>query len=114
MNPVKFKEVNIMCAEDQEEYITLPAYQNEEESISCWKFTWLERVKILLFGRLWLRQMNFGSPLQPQLPQIESPFISSVRKYPNIGKAFAKLREASGNHWDNIDPDKFVQELRED
>ncbi len=75
MNPVEFDQVNVRYAENQDEYLTLPAYRDERESISCWKFTLKERFMILLFGRLWLRQCNFGEALQPQLPQIETPFV---------------------------------------
>ena len=74
MKPIEFREVNVRYAENQDEYRTLPAFRDERESISCWKFTLWERIKILIFGRLWLRQINFGESLQPQLPQIETPF----------------------------------------
>jgi hypothetical protein len=30
---------------------------------------------VVLFRRLWLRQYTFSSPLQPQLPQVENPFL---------------------------------------
>jgi len=36
------------------------------------------------------------------------------KEYSNVIESFVKLREASGSHWDGIDPDKYVQELRED
>ncbi len=81
MNPIEFKEVNVKYAENQDEYQTLPAFKNEEESISCWKFNWLERFKILIHGKLWLRQMNFGESLQPQLPQVETPFLEKSYGY---------------------------------
>jgi len=74
MNPVDFPQVNAQIAENQEEYHTLPSFTSKVETISCWKLTWFERLKVFLFGRLWLRQMNFGQPLQSQLPQIECPF----------------------------------------
>lgn len=33
-----------------------------------------ERLKLLITGKLWLRQKNFGQPLQPQLPTVDTPF----------------------------------------
>jgi hypothetical protein len=74
MKPVEFPQQNQVWARDQAEYLPLPAYVNTQESISCWRLTWRERLTLLLTGRLWLRQYNFSGPLQPQLPQVESPF----------------------------------------
>lgn len=74
MKPVEFPEQTVVWAKDQPEYRPLPAYSNERETISCWHLTWRERMTLLVRGRLWLRQMNFGGPLQPQLPQTENPF----------------------------------------
>ena len=75
MEPVEFPQVNVRWAENQEEYLTLPSFVNEEESISCWRLTWGERLKLLLTGRLWLRQVNYRRALQPILPQVETPFV---------------------------------------
>lgn len=81
MKPIDFPEKNVDVAKDQDEYLTLPAYVNKEETISCWQLTWWERVVVLFTGRLWFRQMNFGSPLQPQLPSVKSPFLKLKYKY---------------------------------
>jgi hypothetical protein len=75
VKPVDFSQRNAEIAKHQDEYQTLFAYENDRETISCWRFSFWERVIILLKGRLWLRQMNFRSPLQPQLPSVKSPFI---------------------------------------
>lgn len=75
MNPVKFAEQNTTWAEDQtNDYQPLPAYSNEEQTVSCWRLTLRERIKLLFTGRLWLQQMNFGEPLQPQYLTTEKPF----------------------------------------
>lgn len=78
MKPIEFPEQTMVWAKDQPPYQPLPAYVNETETISCWRLTWRERLRVLVGGRLWLRQMNFGSALQPQCPSIESPFIQSA------------------------------------
>lgn len=74
MKPINFPESNKQWAKDQPEYQTLPAYINDEETISCWHLEFKERLILLFTGRLWLRQLNFNQALQPQLPQIENPF----------------------------------------
>lgn len=75
MTPIEFRHQNIVIAKDQPPYLPLPAFVNDRETISLWRLTWRERVRVLLTGRLWLRQMNFGRALQPQAPCVESPFL---------------------------------------
>jgi len=74
MQPVEFPQQNRVWAKDQPQYRPLPAYSNERETISCWRLTLRERFHLLFGGRLWLRQCNFGGPLQPQLLTVASPF----------------------------------------
>jgi hypothetical protein len=74
MIPVKFPESTTTFAEAQPEYLLLPAWTDGKEVISCWRLGLLERLKVLFSGRLWLRQLSFGKPLQPQRPQVECPF----------------------------------------
>ena len=74
MQPIEFPEHTMVWAESQDPYLPLPAYVNHEETISCWQLTWGERFRLLFSGRLWLRQLNFRQPLQPQKPQVENPF----------------------------------------
>ncbi|KKL99420.1 hypothetical protein LCGC14_1814620 [marine sediment metagenome] len=75
MKPVTFPEVNKVWAEDQDEYLNLPAYVDAKESISKWRLSWWERVKVLFTGTIWWRQVNFGEDLQPQCPTLQYPFI---------------------------------------
>lgn len=79
MTPIEFEQANARIAEHQDEYLTLPAFVNETETISLWKLTWRERLSILFRGRLWLRQMNCGQSLQPQLPTVEFPFEKAAQ-----------------------------------
>ena len=76
MEPIEFPKQTMVWAKNQPPYLPLPAFVNERETITCWKMTWKERIKVLFKGQLWLRQMNFSQPLQPQAPSIESPFQS--------------------------------------
>jgi hypothetical protein len=68
MKPIKFKESNVTFAENQPEYIPLPAFKDlDGEVVSCWQLDILERIKVLLFGKIWLHQLTFNKPLQPIL-----------------------------------------------
>lgn len=70
MKPVEFKEQNAVFGEGQKEYLPLPAYLDEGpygHVVSCWKLSIKERLRVLLYGRVWLSQMCFHKPLQPQL-----------------------------------------------
>lgn len=79
MSPEKFPEMTQTWAENQAPYLPLPAYTNDRETISCWRLSLGERFRLLFTGRLWLRQCNFGRPLQPQRPQVERPFVQAAR-----------------------------------
>jgi hypothetical protein len=74
MRPVKFNYANATFAKDQPEYEPLPAYTDGNQVFSCWSLTWRERLHVLLHGVVWFRVMTFGAPLQPQRPQVFSPF----------------------------------------
>lgn len=76
MKPCDFSGRNIMIAEDQEEYMTLPAARvpgPEGRIICCWKLTFIERLKILFGGRIWHHVLTFGNSLQPQLLEASRP-----------------------------------------
>jgi hypothetical protein len=75
MNPTKFPEQNATLAEDQPEYLPLPVYRAPDGLVvSCWTLTLRERLKLLFTGRLWLMQLTFNEPLQPQSPTVSYPF----------------------------------------
>lgn len=74
MTPLEFPEQTVVWAKNQKPYLPLPAYMNERETISLWKLSWVERLKVLYRGQLWLRQLNFEERLQPQAPCVDSPF----------------------------------------
>lgn len=69
LSAVDFPERNVEIAKDQPEYRTLPAYINPDdphgERITCWRFTWRERLRVLFGGRLWCSVWTFNQPLQP-------------------------------------------------
>lgn len=76
MKPVSFPETNILFAKGQPQYLQLPAFRDYEGMvITCWQMTWKERIRALVTGRLWLSQLTFNTPLQPQRPSLERPFL---------------------------------------
>jgi len=79
MIPIEFPEHNAVYAKDQDEFLPLPALVLKAEgmTISCWKLSWYERLKILITGTLWLSQLNFGLPLQAQRPDVDKPFYTT-------------------------------------
>lgn len=81
MKPTSFPEQTTVWAANQPPYLPLPAYTDDTQTISYWRLTWRERWLVFWRGHVWLRQMNFSQPLQPQLPCVESPF--KVPSYPH-------------------------------
>jgi hypothetical protein len=75
MKPIKFKGSNIIFAENQTEYLPLPAWKDDNGLvISCWKLTLKERIRLCFIGKIWLRILTFNNPLQPQRMDINYPF----------------------------------------
>jgi hypothetical protein len=74
MKPVKFKGSNVVFAENQPEYLPLPAYRSVNGVVvSCWQMGWKERFKLLVSGRVWLRLLTFNNPIQPQRLYVDCP-----------------------------------------
>lgn len=77
MHPVKFDEANTLIGANQPEYITVPAYVDPDgqQVSTCWALTWKERLIVLITGHVFLHQLTFGNPLQPQLVSLEGPAV---------------------------------------
>ena len=58
MKPIKFEEQTMILQKPKgmtdEECGTLPVYTDGKNCVSCWKMSWKERIKAILFGRIWL------------------------------------------------------------
>lgn len=79
MTPVAFQGSNIVFAKDQSPYKPLPAHRapgTQGRVTSCWKLTWKEKAILLFTGRLWLAQLTFDKPLQPQLLTVLKPRLA--------------------------------------
>ena len=69
MKPIKFKEQNVTFAENQPEYIPLPAFKDPASPmgavVSCWKLSFWEKIRIMWTGKLWVSMAMFNKPLTP-------------------------------------------------
>lgn len=69
MKAIKFKGVNTIYAESQDEYFNLPAlkFPNDPKGlvITCWKLNFWERLRVLFLGKIWASQLTFNNDLQP-------------------------------------------------
>jgi len=58
MTPVKFKESNLILRKPDsmtdEECSSLEVYTDGMTCLSCWRMSFRERFRALLFGRVWL------------------------------------------------------------
>lgn len=74
MDPIRFDGVNVTLAENQLEYIPLPACRYPDgRLVFCWRLTLRERLTLLLRGVLWHQVLTFNKPLQPQMVSVECP-----------------------------------------
>ncbi|KAA6348497.1 hypothetical protein EZS27_004097 [termite gut metagenome] len=83
MKPIKFKEQNVTFAENQPEYIPLPAFKNNSdqgEVISCWHLSFMERIRLLFTGRIWLCLLSFNNPLTPSFLTTKKEDVLQTKK----------------------------------
>lgn len=74
MKAIKFKESNIIYAENQREYLPLHAHKTISGVVtSCWKPSFKERINILFGSNIYLRMLTFNKPLQPVILTINKP-----------------------------------------
>ena len=79
MKAIKTKDTNCVYAENQDEYLSLPVCKTDDGVItSCWKFSLWERIKILLFGKLYLQILTFNNSLQPVRLDVHNPIGKEI------------------------------------
>jgi hypothetical protein len=94
MIPVDFPQRNLMLAEDQPEYQTLPVFVDQrtvstDEGIQkipwsmtcCYELSDEEIAEIVAKRRLFYRQMLFGAQFQPIFISTKDPFIEENKEY---------------------------------
>jgi hypothetical protein len=78
MKPVAFPQATVVFAKDQPEYTPLPAHVSRQGVVtSCWALTELELQALLQTKCIWISQLTFGDPLQPQLPSVDKPDLTT-------------------------------------
>jgi len=76
MKPIKFKESNSVFAENKDEYKSLPAFVDKDGIVvTCYKLSFIDIVKVIFTGKIWLGVMTFKKPLQPQLLSVNKEDI---------------------------------------
>jgi hypothetical protein len=79
MRPIKFKEQNVVFAENQEPYLPLPAYRHNDSwkcVTDCWALSFGERIRVLFTGRIYTTCPTFGGPLTPKKLSTKNPIIA--------------------------------------
>ena len=67
MKPIEFKESNTVFGKGQKEYQPLPALKFDNgEVLTCWHLTWKEVFRLIFTRKVWVAQLSFNQPLQPQ------------------------------------------------
>jgi hypothetical protein len=94
MQPIDFPQRNLMLAEDQPEYQTLPVFVDVREvktpdghkpapwSMTCvYQFTDEEIAELIANKKLFYRQMLFGGQFQPIFLSTKDPFIPANKEH---------------------------------
>jgi len=85
MKPIVFKESNTTLtkpnAMSDEQCKSLPVFGDDQQTISCWKLNFTDRLKALFYGRLWLSVLWGGGTQPPVCLQCDKPvFKKSTEK----------------------------------
>ncbi len=88
MEPIKFKEQTGILKRPysmtDDECGPLPIHHNGESYISCWKMGLRERIKALLFGRVWL--YVFSKISQPPVAMVcDKTVFDPIKKKKTTG-----------------------------
>lgn len=76
MKLIDFPEAHVVIAENQPQYLPMPAYIYDDQVITCcWQLTLRERISILLNGKIWHSVWTFRKALQPQRLDVYKPVM---------------------------------------
>lgn len=82
MKPINFTAANTQIAEEQPQYMTLPAFvESGGEVTSVWELTEAERFQVAVDGFICLKVHTFNNPLPPV--QLWVPETKDVEKIPH-------------------------------
>ena len=85
MKPVTFKHVNRVLQPSGKEYsqnVTsvdpLPVWTDGEQCISRWRLSWLDRLRVMLYGHVWLATLT-GANQPPVCLSAEREYLQEVK-----------------------------------
>lgn len=74
MELVDFNGRNFVFGANVKDAATVPAHITDDGIVTfCWKLSFIERIKMLFCGRLFLTSVTYKRPLQPLLPSLHNP-----------------------------------------
>lgn len=79
LKPINFKLANrkLYAPQGEGRYCKmLPVFSDEVQCVSCWKCSFLDRIKILFTGRVWASIMS-GSTQPPMWIAADYPFVDN-------------------------------------
>lgn len=80
MTLIDFPQRNVVFAENQPEYMPLPAHVSPEGVVTCcWKLSQEEIARVLVTGCIWHQVHTFRQPLQPQLLAVTNPLLEEEK-----------------------------------
>lgn len=80
MKPINFEGFNCTYAENQPEYLPLPAMRFPDGTvISCWELTDEEVAQLINSKRIYISMLTFNQPLQPLRPAVELTELVEIR-----------------------------------
>lgn len=74
-----YEMAEVVFAKDQPQYQPLPALPVDDYVITRWRLNWLERLRALFIGDLYLTIKTFKQPLQPIRMSLSKPVIVDTR-----------------------------------
>jgi hypothetical protein len=99
MKAVEFPEQTVVIAKNQKEYLPLPAMIDKStpsvQTVTCWRLSLRERLRILWSGYLWCSVSTFGHSYHPT--------FMSTKRSEVINPAYSKLmRAAHYGRWQRL------------
>lgn len=82
MKPIPFEGQNVVIAENQDEYHSLPAFIDQRQGCVtfCYELTLDERIEVMNNGKVWVRLLTFNNPMQPIAMSIKKEDFLILKK----------------------------------
>lgn len=97
MRPIPFPQQNMVLAEHQPQYESMPCHwdRNTGACIGCFELTDAERAAIASGDPLWLWQYTFGRPFQPVSLTTDNPWPQDTPSAPVPEDVAARCRDST-------------------